>query len=246
MGDIGEVYADGRRRITELVAQASPEQLQAVVPSCPDWTVTDVVAHLAGVCTDVLEGRIEGVATDPWTAAQVEARKGRSIEALVDEWSTAAPQVEAMAAHFPGRVGTQWVIDLTTHEHDIRLALGEPGARDSEAVQMGLGFVVGGLAATVAARGLPPLEVKADGSSWVVGGGDGETDMGAILLGAEPPMGGTPEATVEAPAFELFRALTGRRSADQVRRYSWTGDPDPYLPAFEFGPFKTSPVDITE
>lgn len=246
MGDVAQVYEEGRTRITELVTGVDPSTMETVVPSCPEWRVTDVVAHLAGVCTDILEGRIEGVATDPWTAAQVEARRGRSIQELVDEWSTAAPQVEAIASMFPGRVGTQWVLDLTTHEHDIRLALGAPGARDAEAVQMAVGFMVTGLAVSVASRGLPPLELRADGQSWVVGGGEGETDLNAVLFGAEPPMGGTPEATVETSKFELMRALTGRRSLDQVRKWSWTGNPDPWLPAFQFGPFRPSPVDIDE
>ena len=49
-----------------------------------------------------------------------------------------------------------------------------------------------------------------------------------------------------APSFELFRALTGRRSSAQIRRYDWTCDPEPYLPAFDYGPFTKSPTDIEE
>jgi hypothetical protein len=32
-------------------------------------SVHDVVAHLAGTVTDVLGGRLDGVGSDPWTAA---------------------------------------------------------------------------------------------------------------------------------------------------------------------------------
>jgi uncharacterized protein (TIGR03083 family) len=35
-----------------------------------------------------------------------------------------------------------------------------------------------------------------------------------------------------ASQFELFRALTGRRSADQVRAYAWSGDAEPYVAIF--------------
>src|SRR3954468_4811899 len=35
-----------------------------------------------------------------------------------------------------------------------------------------------------------------------------------------------------ASEFELFRALTGRRSADQVRAYAWDGDAEPYVAIF--------------
>lgn len=247
MGEIGQTYAAGRQRVTELVRDLLAEQLATTVPGCPAWTVTDVVAHLAGTCSDVLAGNLEGVTTDPWTTAQVEARRGRSIEELLEEWNTAAPQVEAIAEHFPGRVGTQWVLDATTHEHDIRGAVGVPGARDSAGIATSLEFMVGGLGVSVATRGLPPLEVRADSVSWVVGG-EGETDMQAVVMGAEPPVqvGGSAEVTVEASSFELFRALTGRRSRDQIRKLIWTGDPEPYLPAFEFGPFKTATADIVE
>jgi uncharacterized protein (TIGR03083 family) len=247
MGEIAQEATAGRQRITELVVGLDEATTKMPVPTCPEWSVADVVAHCVGVCADVLAGNIEGVASDPWTAAQVEARRGRSIKELVDEWSEVAPPVEEMAPLFPGRVPTQWIVDITSHEHDIRYALGQPGAQDTEAVSMGTEFMIGGLATSVAAHGLPPLEVRADGKSWVVGG-EGETDLGAVLLGAEPPIGGdrVPEATVEASEFDLFRALTGRRSVAQVRRFMWTGDAERYLPAFEFAIFKPSPVDIEE
>lgn len=249
MGEIGQTYAAGRQRITELVRDLPVEQLTTAVPACPAWTVTDVVAHLAGTCSDVLAGNLDGVTTEPWTTAQVDARRGRTIEEVLEEWGTAAPQVEALAEHFPGRMGTQWVLDGASHEHDIRGALGAPGARDSAAIAMALEFMLGGLGASIVLRGLPPLEVRADGVSWVVGG-EGETDTQAVVMGADPPLNTVgaeaAEATVEASSFELFRALTGRRSADQVRKFIWTGDAEAYLPAFEFGPFKTATADVVE
>ncbi|HVF75708.1 MAG TPA: maleylpyruvate isomerase family mycothiol-dependent enzyme [Acidimicrobiales bacterium] len=247
MGEIGQLYAEGRGRTTELVSGLSPEQAAVPVPTCPQWSVHDVVAHLAGVCSDVLAGNIEGVASAPWTAAQVEARRDRSMAELVEEWSTAAPQVEAIAPLFPGRVGTQWVLDMTTHEHDIRCALGAPGARDTEAIGMSVEFLMGGFAATVVRAGLPPIEVRADDQSWVLGG-EGSTDLEQLLLGAEPPLNGDvePEGSVEAPAFEWFRALTGRRSIEQIRAFKWSVDPEPYLQAFTFGPFRPAAAPIVE
>ena len=91
--------------------------------------MTDVVAHLAGTCADILAGNIAGVGTDEWTDAQVVARRGRSLPDVLAEWTDVASQVETFAEHFPGRTGVQWVMDLTAHEHDIRTAIGEPGAR---------------------------------------------------------------------------------------------------------------------
>jgi uncharacterized protein (TIGR03083 family) len=256
VSEIGQVYAEGRARITELVAGLDDEAAATRVSACAAWTVADVVAHLTGVCADILAGNIAGVASDPWTAAQVEARRGRSPAELVAEWSEVAPQVEAFAQHFPGRVGAQWVLDLTTHEHDIRAALGHPGARDSEGVAIGVEFMVHGLAASVTARGLAPLEVRVPGQSWVVGTGqplEGTVDdaLGAAVLGTVDFMAGDgtePAGSVDAPsAWELMRALTGRRSVAQVTAYRWSvADPEGYVAAFRFGPFTPASVDLQE
>src|SRR5437763_14762213 len=89
-------------------------------------------------CADVLAGNIEGVATQPWTAAQVAQRRHKSLSEILEEWSEVAPQVEAMASNFPMRVDEQWVLDLTTHEQDVRGALAAPGARDAAGVMVGV------------------------------------------------------------------------------------------------------------
>ena len=94
-------------------------------------------------------------------------------------------------------------------------------------------------------------------SSWVAGTGDprerggGESPtrqepLAAVFSGEEPPPAGTPAGLVDAQAYELFRALTGRRSPAQIRALRWTVDPEPYLPAFQFGPFTTRGADLDE
>ena len=94
MADMGPIYAEGRTRLTELVASADPEQHTVRVPGCPEWVVRDVIAHVTGVCADVLAGNIAGVATEAWTAAQVAERKDRSLPEILAEWSEVAPQVD--------------------------------------------------------------------------------------------------------------------------------------------------------
>ncbi|HZQ29208.1 MAG TPA: maleylpyruvate isomerase family mycothiol-dependent enzyme [Acidimicrobiales bacterium] len=266
MGNIGGLYADGRRRITELVRDLNEDQAATTVPTCPAWSVHDVVAHVAGVCADILAGNIGGVGTDPWTDAQVQARKGVPVGELVEEWAETGPQIEAMADLFPGRSGTQLVFDLTTHEHDIRTALARPGARDSAAIAASDEFLMAvGLGPSVTVRGLAPIEVRTELRSWVAGTGDAaaaapagsdETALRAagddlaanVILGGDPLRtdGIEPAGAVRLSAFELFRAMSGRRSFDQIRAYEWTVDPEPYLPAFQFGPFTVSAVPIDE
>jgi hypothetical protein len=46
-----------------------------------------------------------------------------------------------------------------------------------------------------------------------------------------------------APDFELFRALTGRRTADQLRGYDWGAiDPEPYVAVFSAYGMATGPL----
>jgi len=228
MEGIGSIYAEGRTRLTELVTSVDPEGRTAPVPGCPQWAVRDVMAHVTGVCADVLTGNIDGVATEPWTARQVAERKNKSLAEILAEWSEVGPQVEVVAQHFPGRVDEQWVLDLTTHEQDVRGALGRPGARDAAGIFVGLDFATTmGLAESIRARRLPPLRVRSGDRELIAGDGD-------------------PAATLDGSPFELFRALTGRRSADQIRALDWDGDAEVFVPAFEFGPFTLPAADLVE
>jgi uncharacterized protein (TIGR03083 family) len=196
------------------------------VPACPEWTVKDVVAHMAGVVDDVLAGRLDGVGTDPWTALQVEARANRSLEEVVAEWNEKSPAFEAMLDAI-GPPGEQAVFDVTTHEHDLRGALGAPGARDSDAVGIGLRWLAPTFASQVAERRLAPLCIRTtSGDAWA--------------------SEGAADAAVEGEPFELFRALSGRRSRTQLCALTWTVAPEPFLPAFEWGPFSTPAIDVID
>ena len=93
------------------------------MPACPEWSVHDLVAHMTGVPDDALNGRLDRVATDPWTAAQVERARDMSVLELVARWSEQGPVFEG----FP--LPPEAVVDITTHEQDLRGALDCPGAR---------------------------------------------------------------------------------------------------------------------
>ena len=47
---------------------------------------------------------------------------------------------------------------------------------------------------------------------------------------------------VEVPVDELFRTLAGRRSAEQVRGWDWSGDPEPVIEAGLPFPFRWPPT----
>jgi uncharacterized protein (TIGR03083 family) len=216
--DTTEAYRAIRDRTTELVRTAGPAAGARPVPACPQWTVRDVTAHLAGICDDLLSGRLEGVTTDPWTAAQVAKRADRSVAELLDEWAELAPLVEVLFGD--GGVHPQMVFDAVTHEHDIRAALDRPGARDSAAVDVAFDYTRNNLSSAIQSSDAPVLRLVAGGGEWV--------------LGAEGPA----VATLTATPFDVVRSCSGRRTFEQVAALDWGGaDPTPWTPMFTLGPF---------
>jgi hypothetical protein len=85
--------------------------------------------------------------------------------------------------------------------------------REAEATRLCLASAIYWLDMRLQARRLPALRLRTGDREWVVGDG-------------------IPQATVTAPPFDLLRALSGRRSLDQIRAFSWEGDPEPYLEVF--------------
>jgi uncharacterized protein (TIGR03083 family) len=195
-------YRDLRARVSELIRAADPEAFDGPSPATPEWRVHDVLSHMVGVTDDVVNGRLDGVATDPWTAAQVDARRTRTAPELLDEWERTAPQFEAVLDGAPPEIVGQALFDAVTHEHDIRCALGTPGARDSDALVIAWNWLLGARAR----GGAPPVRFL--------------TEVGEVVAGS-----GDPEYSVEASRFELLRATVGRRSPDEIARYGW--DPAP-------------------
>ena len=210
MADYAQTYRDTRGRVIGLVRGLDDDQLEMFAPATPEWRVRDIVAHLTGVCADVTAGNLAGVATDAWTGKQVDDRRAVPFEQVLREWAEKGTAVEAAVPNFPEVAMAQMITDTATHEQDVRGALDAPGARDSEAVD---------IAARWGAQmldGSQPLRL--------------ETEAGQLMVGD-----GTPVATVEASRFELLRAMTGRRSLDQMRAYGWEGAPCPerlVLPIF--------------
>jgi uncharacterized protein (TIGR03083 family) len=199
-----EAYRAVRRRTSDLVREVPTDRMEEIAPATPEWRVRDVLAHMVGVCADAVEGRLDGVATDPWTAAQVDARRGVTVGAMLDEWERYGPQFEGALEVIPAVTASQAVFDAITHEQDIRHALGVPGARECDAI---------GIAFDFAARGrtffeLPAIRVVTDGDEVVSGAGD-------------------PVATLATSKFEFMRAVSGRRTAAEIAAYDWEGVVEP-------------------
>src|SRR5436190_721300 len=176
-------YRELRVRVSEVIRQADASALNGPAPATPGWRVHDVVAHLVGVSDDVVNGRLEGIASNPWTQAQVDKRAELGTADLLAEWEENGPAFEAMLAGVPSEIAGQAIFDAATHEHDLRHAIGAPGARESDAIAVGWDWIIDARTR----GGGHALCFVIDGAEQVSGTGD-------VL------------ARIEAPRFELFRA----------------------------------------
>lgn len=216
-----------RQRVRALVTGLDEEQVQRHVPACPDWTVRDLLSHVVGLPVDVLDGD-EPEDHDPaWTQAHVDRRRGRSVAELVAEWDDVAPRLVA----WMGEHGSRPLNDVVIHEQDLRGAVGEPGARDTPGLAEVRRRMAGRLADAVG--DLPPIALvdpAPEGWRWCSHGDGGvDPDDAPVRL--------------EASGFDLFRALTSRRTADQLRSWTVRGEITPYLDAFAgLGDLPTEPL----
>jgi len=206
MTDYATAYHDLRVRLLDLLRSRGAAELETVAPATPEWRVRDIVAHLAGVCDDIAQGNLEGVATDAWTDAQVAKRREWDADALFTDWETHGAVVEAMMNDFPPVAVGQMTFDATTHEQDLRGALAAPGGRESTSLAIAFDWAMDRLGERLDAEGNTPIRFETEAGTRVAG--TGETD-----------------ATVRASRYEVLRSMSGRRSVAQVERLDWDGTP---------------------
>ncbi len=221
--DVGAHYRVSRQRFIELVRTLDPSQLDLAVPACPGWTVRDVLGHVAAIADDALNGRLAGIPSDAQTADQVRRSGELSVENLLARWEQQSEEFESILTSVGGQLAPA-AIDVATHEQDIRGATGQPGQRANQTLLWSIPRLVGRFQERLAEADLAPVRVVIDGEPM-----------------AEGVAGGL---SLETTAFEAFRGILGRRSADQVRALSWSRNPGAALAAFfAFGP---ATVDIIE
>jgi uncharacterized protein (TIGR03083 family) len=215
--EIDRMYQETRERITALVARLDDAEWRTAVAACPGWSVRDVVAHLAAVAEDWASGRLTGAPTDEETAAQV-ARFGRDdVAGILATWTDASAQLH----HLADTAGLEPPLgDIVVHEHDLRGAVGRPGARDSAAVRCISDELLTMLEPPV------PLRVTVEDAQYRSGPQDGA------------------EIQLRTTRFEALRWRTGRRSRAQLADMDWSGDPTLVLDhLYLFGPAEADLVE---
>ena len=199
-------YRQIRLRLVEIAATIDDATAATTVPATPLWTVRDVYAHLSGETADILAGRLDGVTTDPWTAAQVEARRHLSLGEIVDEWTALGPQLDQLIDDLDGAMDPRLFIDAWSHEQDLRALLGRPGGHDAELLAQLTPLLVKVACISTRRAGLDPIAIRV---------GDHENQSGD-----------EPVLRLEVEPFEFVRGTLGRRSRDQMRAWNWSGDVD--------------------
>src|SRR5438876_194718 len=108
MAELADIYEQLRNDISELVAPLEPEELDQPAPATPGWSIRDIVAHLAANATCTIAGDFpreffEAFGEDTavamvndWTSRQLEARRGRPLEDLLQEWKNSSTDLTAM------------------------------------------------------------------------------------------------------------------------------------------------------
>jgi uncharacterized protein (TIGR03083 family) len=233
MPDLAGAYRDARERMCAMVAGLDEDPLERRIPACPEWTVRDLIAHVSSIATEITNGAMPAdlnlvAVWDPdvarrregWIDESLERRRGMSIDELLDEWTRSGEMLDAMLrGEAPMPVDApplvEWIVvtDIGAHLQDLATALGNTEHRDALATGLSLRSYVEGMRIAAAQKGTPAMKIRAGSREWVVG--DGE-----------------PVATVTADPWELSRAVSGRRSLDQVRAYDWEGDPEGVLELF--------------
>jgi uncharacterized protein (TIGR03083 family) len=213
------------RADSERLAEVGRLGLDAAVPSCPDWTVADLVDHTAHVYLHKVAWLRGGSRPDPWPPPELE---GREPLGLFDEATTTLlAELEARNPNDPAE--TFWepeqsvgfwyrrmALEAAVHRYDGELAHGVAtaihGPLATDGIDEALRVMLGGpwwakfdTDEPLDAR----IRVTAGGRSWTV-----TADLRSITV-VEGDTG--PVATEIAGAPEdVFLWLWGRRDADSL------------------------------
>jgi uncharacterized protein (TIGR03083 family) len=211
MTSIARVYRDAQASMVRLLESLDADGWATTVPCTPSWTVRDVLSHVAGVTDDIANGRVEGAATDPWTAAQVDRWRDVAPALLIEQWNS---QIAAVADLLEQLDEVRPAIDCFNHEHDVRHALGLDPSLPTEFLELMVARFAG-----------VPV-----GPAVTITFADGAT--------ASIPGEGDSLALTGITQYEFGRSRLGRRTREQVANYDWSQPPSDELLDnwFAFGP----------
>jgi uncharacterized protein (TIGR03083 family) len=204
--ELSDGYHNTRQRVTELVASLDDAALATRVPACPDWTVHQLVAHMAGIPEALTSGSFPAGDLQAWLDGLVEERQDVPVPELLERWEACAAGTSSVV----DGGGSLMFIDVVSHEHDLRGAVGQGGARGTSEVRATVQLLLDLLAPAITEAGLGALVVDSGEVRWA-------------------SQFARPGCTLRVDPWEAIRVLQSRRTADEVRALPRSGDVEPYL-----------------
>ncbi|MCU1380624.1 MAG: hypothetical protein JWN29_3607, partial [Acidimicrobiales bacterium] len=206
MPDLSDGYHNTRRRVSELVTSLDAAALSVRVPACPDWTVHQLVAHMAGIPEALTSGSFPAGDLQAWLDAVVKERQDVPVPELLERWEAC----ESGTSSLVDGGASLMFIDVVSHEHDLRGAVGRGGARGTPEVRATVQLLLDLLAPAITEAGLGALVVDS-----------GEVRWASQFV--------RPGCTLRVDPWEAIRVLQSRRTADEIRALPLSGDVEPYL-----------------
>jgi len=224
-----------------------PGHLDSVVPSCPDWTVGDLVQHVGMVYLHKVTGMREGTEPEEWPppgAAEEEpiALLDRSYAALLEEFAARTPEEHTGTWYGPDQTVGFWIRrmaqETVIHRIDGELGVGVPIAPvpDDLAVdgidELLKVFVVFGVSewSDYFAEALSDspgrtVAIEADGTHWRVTTGPGKF---TVEGGPAEKLRGTAAAdvTVSGSPTAVLRWAWNRETPGEPSAVTIVGDAD--------------------
>lgn len=118
----------------DRLVEVSADNLDAKVPTCPEWSVDDLVRHVAEVYLHKVACMRLNAAPSPWpldlSGEATLPLLARAYGELTDEFAARAPQLPAHTWHDPDQTVGFWVRrmaqETVIHRIDAELAAGVP------------------------------------------------------------------------------------------------------------------------
>jgi uncharacterized protein (TIGR03083 family) len=181
------------------ILRRTPEEAFGNPTACPGWPVRDVLAHCAAALTRVATGRLHAF-TPELNEIDVAQRRDWPLPRLLSELERGYLEAGPVIAEAGGRLDAialgEWI-----HDGDVRSALGEPLAYESDGFEDACAL----LAEWTRRQMVPLVEVALPGA--------------ALRLGA--PVPGRPLATLVTDRATLMRLFAGRPT--EPAEYELTG-----------------------
>lgn len=226
-------YLDSIRTDTDRLLEVATD-LRAPVPSCPGWTVADLLEHVGVVYLHKVACMRQGRSPQPWPPSDLDsdpvALLGRGRDALLAELTSRDPYEQRFTWYPPDQTNGFWyrrmALEVAVHRVDGELAAGVTTPVPADVALDGIDEILRIMLIDPSAhpeKDYRPehlldarLRVTADGRSWTV-----VSTPKAVEVAAETDS--EVDTEIAGPASDVFLWLWGRQ---RVEMLSVSGDDD--------------------